>query len=116
MIFRKELAEKVMSGEKTATRRAMNDNPRSPWYRDTKRYPVGMVFAVQPGRAKHGIGKAKITAAYKQIPLEIHEEQAREEGFKDRAQFLTAIREINPGLDLFMPMHVREFELVEEGQ
>jgi hypothetical protein len=121
VIFRKELAEKILRGEKTATRRVMNDNPRSPWYRHTKRYPVGMVFAVQPGRAKHGIAKARIGAAYTQKPLDITYEQVREEGFKDKSEFWAVIHKLNPGFDLTEPMHVREFELVplhesEEGK
>ena len=32
MNFRPELAEKVMAGEKTVTRRVASENPRSPWY------------------------------------------------------------------------------------
>jgi hypothetical protein len=32
--FQRELAEKVMAGEKTVTRRLVSDNPRSPWWRE----------------------------------------------------------------------------------
>lgn len=33
MNFKPELAAKVMSGEKTVTRRLVSENPRSPWWR-----------------------------------------------------------------------------------
>jgi hypothetical protein len=55
MNFRPELAEKVMAGEKTVTRRLVSDNPRSPWYVGGCSLNVGQDYAVCPGRGKDAI-------------------------------------------------------------
>jgi hypothetical protein len=113
MIFKRELAEKIVAGEKTATRRSMSDNPRSPWYRGGCKYRVGQVFAVQPGRGETRIADARVTKVVSQAPLYISGEQARAEGFAGSKDFHAAFRAINPGIDLREPVWVIEFELVD---
>ncbi len=62
MNFRPELAEAVMAGRKTATRRLVSDNPRSPWWREKCVYRVGQVVAVCPGRGRRQIGRARVSS------------------------------------------------------
>ena len=112
MIFRRELAEQILAGEKTATRRRMSDNPRSPWFREKCAYEFGQVFAVQPGRGKKRIGDARVTAVYSQSLYAIANFQAREEGFEDRYKFFAAWAEINGDCDTGELVHVIEFEVV----
>lgn len=115
MIFTPELAEKVMRGEKTATRRLLSYNPHSPWHRRSRsNYNVGQVFAVQPGRGKRGIGKARCTAVYQQRLGEVSARDAWREGFRDLAEFHSAFKEINGPCRLLDLIWVVEFELVKE--
>ena len=52
MIFRPELAARILAGEKTVTRRIANGNPRSPWYRGRCALRPGRSYAVSPGRGR----------------------------------------------------------------
>lgn len=69
MMFTEALAVAIVKGEKRVTRRVLSDKPRSPWYRNQpagKRYPVGKVFAVNPGRGVPRIAECEVTARYRQ--------------------------------------------------
>lgn len=109
MIFRKELAELILDGKKTATRRAMSDNPRSPWWKGGCSYSKGQVFAVQNGRGKVAIAEATITDIYADAPILISHKQSREEGFANPDAFLTAFQKINPTAPLYRKVWVIEF-------
>jgi hypothetical protein len=113
MIFRKELAEAILRGEKTATRRAMSDNPNSPWYRGHCAYRMGQVFAINPGRGKTRIGEARVRKVYWQRVDDVGERDARREGFGNLAQFLHTFGDINPRAELNTPVWVVEFEVVK---
>jgi hypothetical protein len=113
MIFKEELAKKILQGEKTATRRVMSDNRRSPWYREQCAYKVGQVFTINPGRGVKNVGSARVTGVYKQAPLYVSGEQARQEGFGSSKAFHETFRAINPGADLTEAVWVIEFELVQ---
>lgn len=95
MNFRPELAEKVMAGEKTVTRRLVSDNPRSPWSAKGCRFSVGQSVAVCPGRGKHAIGRVVVTAVHIEKIGNITEDEARREGFASIAEFMDAWRAIN---------------------
>lgn len=82
MIFKRELAEKIVAGEKTATRRVMSDNRRSPWWEGGCAYLVGQTFAVQPGRGIPRIAEARITRVYAQPLGHMTEADALAEGFR----------------------------------
>jgi uncharacterized protein YqfB (UPF0267 family) len=99
VIFRDELAQKVLRGEKTVTRRRMSDNPRSPWYRGGCKYRRGQVFAVQPGRAQLGIGTAVILGVGAVRLGNISEEGARFEGTTSVAAYRKIWAAINGGWD-----------------
>lgn len=115
MMFTEALAEKIVAGEKTVTRRRLSDNPRSPWYRNHpagKRYPVGKVFTVNPGRGVRRVAECEVTARYRQTLLAVGPRDARAEGFDDLLAFQEAWRKINGGLDVREVVDVVEFKLV----
>lgn len=100
MNFRPELAEKVMAGEKTVTRRLVSENPRSPWWRERCAYQPGKVFTVNPGRGQVNIGTAVVIDVCL-VPLDpISDDEARAEGFEDAAAFWDAFNAINKGKDV----------------
>jgi len=96
MIFREDLAIKVMEGRKTVTRRLCNHvNDRSPWWVGKCGYKVGQVFAVNPGRGIARVGDARVLKV-ERIPLEhVGDEEARREGFEDERAFEDGFRGIN---------------------
>lgn len=120
MIFRKVLAEKVLAGEKTVTRRLCSENPRSPWYRNRCRYREGQRFAVQAGRGKNGkaIGYARVVSVRKERlgeafkPSRVREE-ARREGFESGVLFAAAFADINGKVPRLTWVWRIEFEVCE---
>jgi hypothetical protein len=75
MIFRPELTEKVLSGEKTETRRPVKEG-------ETEcRYVAGRDYAVQTGRRRRSIGRIAVTDTRKEKLGEITHEAAVREGF-----------------------------------
>lgn len=116
MIFKQELAEAILRGEKTATRRRMSDNPRSPWWRQRCSYEVDQVFAVQPGRGQPRVGNARVIDVYPQRLYDMEAPDARAEGFASLEAFIATWKRINGGFFNEL-VWVIEFELVEaEGQ
>lgn len=104
-MFKPELAEAVMDGRKTVTRRACSPNERSPWYRERCRYGQGCSVAIQPGRGKPRIGMAIVGAVTREwfCAAEIADDEARREGFPSREAFL----------DVWQKLHGSTAELVE---
>lgn len=99
IMFRPELAAKVMSGEKTVTRRLCSDNPRSPWWREECRLKVGRDYAVQPGRAKHAICRAVVVSVHRELLGHLDDLEARREGFSGANAFEAAFVAINGRYD-----------------
>lgn len=102
MIFKSELAAKVMAGEKTVTRRLVSDNPRSPWWRERTWYQAGKVFTINPGRGAPNVGRARVIeallqplAALEACSLLEADREAQLEGFEDVCAFWREWREIN---------------------
>jgi uncharacterized protein YhfF len=118
VIFKPDLAEKILCGEKTATRRRISDNPRSPWHESAGSYPAGMEFAIQPGRGKPRCGIAYVTAHYLERLGDMVEVDAVKEGFRPEgpatalAAFDEAWKTINGSYDEYELVHVIEFELI----
>lgn len=88
MIFRPELVEKILAGEKTQTRRAVSDNPRSPWWRERCRHREGRHYALQPGRSKHAVAQILVTDVRRVRLGGINLDDARAEGFADVQAFV----------------------------
>lgn len=90
MIFKPELANAILAGRKTVTRRLVSDNPRSPWHPDRAPKLVGKRVAIQPGRGKQAIGSARVLAVSREprfIPVRISHVEARREGCVGRTHF-----------------------------
>ena len=100
MNFRPELAAKVMSGEKTVTRRLVSDNPRSPWYVDRCGLRVDHTYAVCPGRGKAAIGRVRVLSSQRVRLAAVSDDEARREGFADAREFWAAFDAINGSADL----------------
>lgn len=99
IMFRPELAEKVMNGSKTVTRRLVSDNPRSPWFREECKFQPGRSYAIQPGRGKNAIGRATVESVRREPLGRITEAEARLEGFASLAEFVGTFGQINGGFD-----------------
>jgi hypothetical protein len=113
MNFQPELAEKVMRGEKTVTRRLASDNPRSPWYWDGCSLQVGRDYAVCPGRGKRAIGRVRIIGVERVSLGYLSDLEARAEGFPDEAAFREAFSAINNGYYHDDDIWRVEFEVAE---
>lgn len=109
MNFRPELAEKVLTGEKTVTRRLMSDNPRSPWFHGGCSLKVNGSYAVCPGRGKDAIGRVRIVDVQGGLLGHITDEEARREGFPDREAFEATFAAINGSYDPMEPVWRIEF-------
>lgn len=110
MLFRPELLELILSGDKTQTRRVVKpgeqivDDATSPDVpvaildaRGRVKWRVGQTYALQPGRGKAGIGTR---IRVKRLALDcdvrnIHIDHVRAEGFPNREEFLTTWMAIN---------------------
>lgn len=99
MNFRPELAEKVMTGEKTVTRRLTSENPRSPWWIERCALRPGQTYAVCPGRGKNAIGRIRILAVMSE-PLGLPDwRECAREGFSSVLAFREAWIDINGDYD-----------------
>jgi hypothetical protein len=108
MIFRPELTEKVLSGEKTETRRPVKEG-------ETEcRYVAGRDYAVQTGRRRRSIGRIAVTDTRKEKLGEITHEAAVREGFGGVGQFLAYWQRLYGGIDPEQEVWVIRFELEEE--
>lgn len=99
MNFQPELAEKVMSGRKTVTRRLASDNPRSPWFEGGCALKAGRTYAVCPGRGKHAIGRVLVRAVDLRPLGHIANYEAIREGFRSTGEFERAFAAINGSYD-----------------
>jgi hypothetical protein len=95
VIFRSDLADLVVAGVKTQTRRRLSDNERSPWWRDRCAYAVGGDYAVQPGRGVPAIGRVVIEAVDKVLLGHITHDDAIAEGCSDVRDFMHTWAKIN---------------------
>ena len=110
MNFRPELAAKVIAGEKTATRRLVSSNPRSPWFEGGCSLKVGQDYAICPGRGKNAIGRARVVGTTLRPLGLLTDEEARCEGFDSAGSFEAAWWAINGGYDQHDLVWVVELE------
>lgn len=109
MIFRPELSEKILAGEKVETRRAVKEGEVE------CRYKAGRTYAVQPGRTKRGVGRILIKEVRRERLGDIHHPGALREGFHDVRDFLDYWRRLHGGVDSEQEVWVIRFELEEVG-
>lgn len=115
MNFRPELAQAVMGGMKTVTRRLVSDNPRSPWYAERCSLKVDHTYAVCPGRGKNAIGRVRIVAVMSEPLGHLSESEARREGFFTVEAFEEAWKSINGSYDPKQVVWRVVFEVVPEA-
>lgn len=83
MIFKPELIQKILSGEKTVTRRPLKAGEYE------CRYKVGRTYALQPGRGQRAVGRILVKAATPGFLEELRTtREARLEGFESVGDFL----------------------------
>lgn len=87
MNFKPELVEKILAGQKTQTRRAMSENPNSPWYRGGCKLKRNHAYALCPGRGKHQVAKIIVTDVQPVVLGAITSGDAIAEGFTSAAEF-----------------------------
>lgn len=106
MIFKPELVEKILAGEKTVTRRRIKHHLEPPRYRE------GREYAVQPGRGKKAVARIRV----KRVSIEplgiIDPNEARLEGFATERAFKSYWFQLYGSFDLTQLVHRIEFELV----
>lgn len=116
MIFAPDLAEKVLAGRKTVTRRPRTgSNPSGlpgGWVDIPCRYKPGHTYAVQPGRGKKAIGRIRVLSVRPEWMTDLTEDEIRREGFASQDEFVAkwlAIYGRGSWLDIVWRI---EFELV----
>jgi len=77
MLFRADLMSKVLSGEKTQTRRLSG------------KYEVGKTYAVQPGRGKKAVARIRVLRVWLEDVRFIRLEDVYAEGFPTHKKFWT---------------------------
>lgn len=112
MIFKSELAQKILDGEKTVTRRLCSDNPRSPWWKEKCGYRIGQIFTINPGRGIPNVGHARVVKVDRVTVEVLDEEEARREGFDSSRAFAEVLLAINKSIPPDALMWRVEFELV----
>jgi hypothetical protein len=106
VIFRPELIEKIMSQEKTETRRPVKDGKPC-------RYEAGKSYALQPGRGLKAVGRVLVREVRREKLGDIGEIGAKREGFVNRGEFLDYWRELYGSVDLEQEVWVIRFSLEE---
>jgi hypothetical protein len=95
VIFRPELAEKILADEKTVTRRLCSENPRSPWWREKCALQVGRDYAVQKGRGGLTVCRVVIDRVDRDWLGYPDDHEAHLEGFENAREFVKAFKAIN---------------------
>lgn len=119
MNFRPELAQAVINGRKTVTRRLVSDNPRSPYSLERAPKMVGKRIAICPGRGKHNIGFATVASVKRETfnPMGMARKhlrpEVRREGFSSWNDFLSAWLSLHGNAD---PVDVWRIELCDASE
>jgi hypothetical protein len=115
VIFKPELAAKVMDGSKTVTRRLPSDNPRSPWWRKRCALKAGQTYSVQPGRGVPSIGRVRVERVRMERLGWVTEAEARLEGFDSLDEFQEAWMAINGSYCASQLVWRVEFRLIDKS-
>lgn len=107
MIFRLPLITKILTGEKTQTRRPVKDGKPC-------RYLVGGDYAVQPGRGKRGVARIRVTAVRREQLRDLTAEDAVAEGFATPRDLYDYWTQLYGTHSVFDEVWVISFELVQE--
>ena len=118
MIFKPEMVEKILAGEKTVTRRPARpgNSLHGPDWRPC-RYEVGKTYAVQPGRGQKGVGRIRVLAVRRK-PLGHYmlTDETLREGFQSFTRFRAYWEHLYGSYDPTQLVDRIEFELVSGEQ
>ena len=92
MIFRPELVEKILAGQKTETRRRAKEG-------EPCRYEAGKTYALQPGRTKAGVARIRVTDVRREGLGDLKPAAAPREGFRYLHEFFTYWRSLYGRVD-----------------
>lgn len=124
MIFRQELIDKILAGEKTVTRRPVKTTATGVGTPSMAtplnllvpcRYEVGKTYAVQPGRGQKAVGRIRVVAVDKEELRCISWHEARNEGFANVAAFLRYWRRLYGHVNPSQLVWRIEFKLIEQS-
>lgn len=122
MQFKPELAQKILTGEKTQTRRIVKPGERFVDYlpggkvvftEKRTKWAVGQTYAIQPGRGKAAIGRFKLLDIRRERVQDITEQDAIAEGFGSISEFFGVFESINGKAALDKEVWVLTFEVTE---
>lgn len=123
MIFKPEMVEKILAGQKTVTRRPvkfkMELPPGAPApvkVEQDCRYEVGETYAVQPGRGQKAVARIRILSVSRELLLALNTLDARREGFDGGPEFAAYWTKLYGSFDPTQLVHRIEFELVQPGE
>lgn len=129
MIFKPEMVEKILAGEKTVTRRpvktrfrstALKRHARFHEYLDC-RYEVGKAYAVCPGRGRKGVARIRILSVERgplkpeRCTISALVDEGRREGFRDWFGFCDYWRDLYDDFNPDQIVDRIEFELVRSA-
>lgn len=103
MIFRPEMAAKVLAGEKTQTRRRGL----------TTKYRELGDYAIQPGRGKTAVGRLSVLEVRQQRLFDMTNAEAIAEGFHDVYGFQRYWQELHDEIDLDELVWVITFVVIQ---
>lgn len=112
VIFREDLARKIVLGRKTVTRRPVSSNPRSPWA-DPCKLRVDGVYAACPGRGEAQVCKIRVRSVQTGPLGVLSPSEARKEGLESFAEFMAVWIDLHGFYDRDLRVHRVEFEVVE---
>ena len=107
MIFRPEMAELILAGKKTQTRRAVKYSDRGKAI--DCRYVAGKSYAIQPGRGKRATERLTVLEVHTQRLGDADPADVRREGFRTRDEFFAYWIELHGTLDEDLQVHVITF-------
>ena len=116
MNFAPDLADKILAGEKTVTRRMPSDNPRSPWWRERCAFEVGRDYAICPGRRKSAVGRMRIVDVRLEPLGRVRRDgEVRREGFDDLVGFYERWSGMHGAVDTDRDVWRIAFEVVDRA-
>lgn len=109
MMFKQAMADLILAGKKTETRRLPSKSKRD--------YAVGSIQPIQTSYRKKAVGHIKIVGFYYQRLCGMADANVKAEGFDNWSEFFAYINKVNERhIDASEIVKVYVFELVKEDK